>query len=378
MKRIISLSVSLVLLITAASAAMETASADVQKNFDVQKGGKLVVTVSGGDLQVKVWDKMQVQLTARNIGGDADRLEAEQSGNTVTVEYRSQSGWSSSSRDLRFDFYVPKDFNVNLTTSGGDVRIDGALQGDAMMRTSGGDLTLDGVSGEVNGKTSGGDITVRDLGGEADLATAGGDIHVDRSSKNLTISTSGGDITVGTVDGNLSASTSGGGMNIRKVGGNLTASTSSGDVTVGNVGGSVALSTSGGDISLSSGKGKISANTSGGDVTISDAAGYANVLSSGGTVKVGLTPQGGQRSTIESSGGDVYLYIPTDAKVTIKADITGGEDDRIVTDFPVTYTSSGSHGNRRVEFTLNGGGQEIYLHTSSGNIYVKKLSSAAR
>ncbi|HQT91430.1 MAG TPA: DUF4097 family beta strand repeat-containing protein [Candidatus Kryptobacter bacterium] len=378
MKNTIALSAYLVLFMVAMCAGMEKASADVQKNFNVEKGGKLIVAVGGGDIQVRVWDKMQVQMTARNIGDDADRLKTSQDGNTVRVEYRSDWGWTGSSRDLRFEFYVPKDFNVDLTTSGGDVRIDGALQGDAAMHTSGGDLTLDGVSGGVNGKTSGGDITVRDIEGVADLATAGGDIHVDHAAKDLKISTSGGDISVRTVDENLSATTSGGDMNIAKVGGNLSASTSSGDVTVGNVGGNVSLSTSGGDITLTSGKGKISANTSGGDVSITDVVGSANVSSSGGTVKVGLTPAGGQTSRISSSGGDVYLYLPTDAKVTIKADISGGEDDQIVTDFPITYKSSGDSGSRQVECTLNGGGQEIYLHTSSGNIYIKKSTASTR
>ncbi|MCL5020234.1 MAG: DUF4097 domain-containing protein [Bacteroidetes bacterium] len=377
MKNIITVSATLVLFLVTVAVSAERVSADVQKNFDVSKGGRLVVSISGGDISVKVWNKMQVQMTARNIGDEADRLEARQDGNTVTVEFRHHSGWFGSSRNLRFEFYVPEDFNADLTTSGGDVRIIGPLQGDASMHTSGGDLTIDGVRGEVNGKTSGGDITVRDLGGDANLATSGGDIQIDHAAKNVEIATSGGDISVRTVDGSLRASTSGGDMKIEKVGGNLSASTSSGNVTVGNVGGNVTLSTSGGDITLNSGNGKISANTSGGDVDISQAVGSANVYSSGGTVKVGLTPKGDQNSRIESSGGDVYLYLPADAKVTIRADISGGDDDQIVSDFPMTFTSGG-YGSRKAEFTINGGGQEIYLHTSSGSIYIRKSISPAK
>lgn len=377
MKNIITLSAILVLFLATMAAGAERVSADVQKNFDVSKGGRLVVSVSGGDISVKVWDKMQVQLIARNIGDEADRLEAGQDGNTVTVEFRHHSGWFGTERNLRFEFYVPEDFNADLTTSGGDVKVAGPLQGDVSMHTSGGDLTIDGVNGKVSGKTSGGDITVRDLGGDANLATSGGDIRIDHAVKNLEIATSGGDISVKTVDGNLRASTSGGDMNIGKVGGDLSASTSSGDVTVGNVGGNVALSTSGGNITLSSGNGRISANTSGGDVDVSHAVGSADVFSSGGTVKVGLTPKGNQNSRIESSGGDVYLYLPADARVTIRADISGGDEDQIVSDFPMTFTS-GSYGNRKAKFTINGGGQEIYLHTSSGNIYIKKSNSPAK
>ncbi len=378
MKKIISISVSLILLTAFAAAATETVSSDVQKNFNVTKGGRLVVAVSGGDIRVNVWDKMQVQMTAKNIGDDADLLTAEQQGNTVTVEFKSHDGWTNSHRDLRFDFYVPKDFNVDLNTSGGDVRIDGDLQGDAAMHTSGGDLVLNGVSGKVNGKTSGGDITVKDIGGDANLSTAGGDIQVSHAGKNLDVATSGGDISVGTVDGSLGASTSGGDMSISKVGGNLSASTSSGDVSVGDVNGSVTLSTSGGDVTLKTGKGRISAKTAGGDISISNVVGSAVVSSAGGTVKVGLNPKGNQDSRIESSGGDVYLYLPADAKATIKAVVSGGDEDSIISDFPITLQPSGKYSNRRMEFTINGGGQEIYLRTSSGNIYIRQQSSSAK
>ena len=374
MKRNISLSVTLVLFMAVMAFGTERASADVQKNFDVSSAGKLVVSVSGGDISVKVWNKMQVQLTAQNLGDEADNLKAELHDNTVQVDFHPHHGWFSSDRNLRFDFCVPKDFNVALTTSGGDIRISGPLKGGAAMHTSGGDLTLDGVSGEVKGQTSGGDITLRDVDGDANLSTSGGDIHVDHASKNVNVSTSGGDIEVTSVGGSLRASTSGGDMSIGNVGGSLSASTSSGNVSVGKVGGNVTLSTSGGDISLKSGDGKVSANTSGGDVNIMQAVGSANVYSSGGTVKVGLIPQGDGSSKIESSGGDVYLYLPSDAKVTIRADISGGNDDKIISDFPMTFTS-GSYGSRRAEFNINGGGPEINLHTSSGNIYINKLNS---
>ncbi len=373
MKKMISLSATLVLFLASMAAGTELASADVQRNFNVSSGGRLVVSVGGGDISVRIWDKMQVQMIARNIGEEPERLEASQDGNTVAIRYRPPSGWFGSSRNISFDFYVPKSFNVNLNTSGGDVRISGPLEGDASMHTSGGDLTLDGVAGEVDGTTSGGDIIARDIGGAANLVTSGGDIQVGQTAKDLVVATSGGDLSVGSVGGNLRASTSGGDVSIREVKGDLTASTSSGDVSVGEIGGSVKLSTAGGDISLKSGNGRVSANTSGGDINVLRATGSANVFSSGGTVKVGLVPEGDQSSRIESSGGDVYLYLPPDAKVTIKADISGGNDDRIVTDFPVTYESSSS---RRAVFTMNGGGQDIYLHTSSGNIYVKKLTSS--
>ena len=379
MKKIIFTTIVAVLTFANIAASKENGSSDLQKSFFVSKGGKLVVSVSVGDIEVNVWDKPQVQMTAQNIGDDADRVETDQLGNTVNVRYRISGGWWGSDRNLRFIFYVPANFNLELSTSGGDVGIDGHLTGDVDLSTSGGDLKINDVDGAVEGKTSGGDIVVRNLEKDATLSTSGGDIHIDHASNNLEIATSGGDITVGTVGKDLNASTAGGDISIEKVGGSLRASTSSGDMTIGKVGGSVDISTSGGDISLSSGNGRVMANTSGGDVEIMNATGSIDVSSSGGTVKVGFTPKGNQNSRVESSGGDVYLYVPSDAKASIKLEVSGGDDDGFVSDFPITiYNKSRGFGNESGEITLNGGGQEIYLHTSGGNIYVKKLSSFSK
>jgi len=363
--------------LTFASLAAGKELSDLQKNFFVSEGGKLVVSVSVGDIQVKTWDKAQVQITVKDIGEDADRVETNQSGNTIDVRFKVH-GWWGDNRNLRFIFYIPSNFNLDLSTSGGDIITDGQLTGDVRLSTSGGDLKISEVNGVVDGKTSGGDVIANDLEKNATLTTSGGDIRVDHAANDLRIETSGGDIVVGAVGKNLDATTAGGDITIEKVGGNLRASTSSGDMSVGRISGSVDISTSGGDISLASGNGRISANTSGGDVEITSAIGSVDVSSSGGTVKVGLIPKGNQESRVESSGGDVYLYVPSDAKASIKAEVSGSDDNEIISDFPVTYNKSNGNSNESGEINLNGGGQEIYLHTSGGNVYIKELSSLSK
>jgi hypothetical protein len=250
MKRIIFTAILAVLAFAGLAASKENGSSDLQKDFSVSKGGKLVVSVSAGDIQIRVWDKLQVQMIAQDIGEDADRVETDQTGNTINVRYKVHGGWWGSNRNLKFNFYVPSNFNLDLSTSGGDVVVNGGLTGDVDLSTSGGDIKVDDVDGVVDGKTSGGDIIVRSLEKDATLSTSGGDIRVDHAANDLRISTSGGDITVGTVGKNLDASTAGGDVSIEKVGGELHATTSSGDMTIGKIGGSVSISTSGGDISV--------------------------------------------------------------------------------------------------------------------------------
>ncbi|HUI29975.1 MAG TPA: DUF4097 family beta strand repeat-containing protein [Candidatus Acidoferrales bacterium] len=375
MKKIICSSIFAVLVFAGVVAGKEPS--DLQKNFSVSEGGKLVVSINGGDIQVKVWDKLQVQMTAQDIGDDADLIETSQDGNTINV--RTRGGWWSGSRDLRFIFYVPTNFNLNLSTSGGDLELGGELTGDVELSTSGGDVTIEDVNGTVAGKTSGGDMVAHNLEKDATLSTSGGDIRVDHAGNNLDISTSGGDITIGTVAKNLDASTAGGDIDISKVGGELHASTSSGNLTIGKVGGSVSVSTSGGDISLTSGNGRITANTSGGDIEIKTATGSVDISSSGGTITVGLVPKGDEESKVESSCGDVYLYIPSDVKANIKAEVFGGEDSEIFNGLTgASFKMSTGYGKKEADFVINGGGQPIYLRTSSGNIYVKDLNSFSK
>jgi len=379
MKRITTIAVSLVLVISSLAFSEGGSPYDLQKTFTVSPGGKLVVSVSAGDIHVSVWDKPQVEMTVQNIDDDADRVQTSQDGNTIHVQYRPHGGWLGDNRDLRFNFYVPRQFSLDLSTSGGDVSVGGKITGTVTMSTSGGDLKIDDVDGIVNGRSSGGDITAHDVSDGADFSTAGGDLSVSHAGADLKVSTAGGEITVGSVVRNLDASTAGGDIKIDNVGGKLHATTSSGDVTIGKVGGSVSLSTAGGDITLVSGNGKISANTSGGDITVSSAVGSADVMSSGGTIKVGLTPEGNDESRIESSGGDVYLYIPASAKATIKVEVSGGgPENDIVSDFPVSLLDKSGYGYERAKVVLNGGGQEISLHTSSGSVYIKKYYQSSR
>ncbi len=377
MKKLSSIVVMFVLLLTASRVPAREAPHELQKDFNVSDGGSLVVRVDGSDILVRVWNKSQVQMNVENIGDDADRVKAEQNGNTVTVEYRSRGGLWSSSSDVKFDFYVPSKFNLELTTSGGDISTSGAISGAVSLTTSGGDLHVDDVNGKVEGQTSGGDVTVNHVSSDSRFSSSGGDIKVEQAGANLELSTSGGDIKTGTVGGNLKAYTAGGDVNVGRVGGELHVSTSSGDVTVGNVGKSAAISTSGGDISMRSGGGNVDANTSGGDIDIQRAVGSVHAISSGGTVKAGLTPKGSGTSRLTSTGGDVYLYLPADARATIEAEVFGAaSDNSIESDFPMTLQGDiGNFGNRKAEIVINGGGQKIDLRTTSGSIYVKKMGS---
>lgn len=155
----------------------------VEKTFTVQPGGNLKATTQGGDITIKTADINEVRITAKQVirastDKEADALleklslTVEQHGNDIVAEakYEKRLGgvhWGSwPPVSVSFVVTVPKNFNLNLNTSGGDITA-GSVQGNVRARTSGGNLKFDRVDGEIDAHTSGGDILLQEKIGRA-------------------------------------------------------------------------------------------------------------------------------------------------------------------------------------------------------------------
>lgn len=282
-----------------------------EKTFTVQPGGSFKANTQGGDIIIRTEDVSTVHITAKQVVRASTEQEAdeilshltltmEQSGNEVIAEAKYEkrpvghwfSNWPPV--NVSFEVTVPKNFNLNLNTSGGDIKA-ASIKGDIRARTSGGNLTFDRVDGEIDAHTSGGDIVLKEGTARAKLGTSGGDVQVDRAGGPTEVATSGGDITINSVTQLLSATTSGG--NVRAT---LTEPMKQDTV----------LSTSGGDVRVKVVKGagfELDASTSGGDVR---AEGVTITIAKGGVGRsrlAGSVNGGGPRLKLRSSGGDISV-----------------------------------------------------------------------
>ena len=88
---------------------------------------------------------------------------------------------------------------------------------------------------------------------------------------------------------------------------------------------------------------------------------------SGGSVKAYISQQPKGDCQLKTSGGSITVYLAEDVAVNVDAGTSGGS---IHTDFPVTI--QGKISKRELKAQINGGGPELYLHTSGGSIYIKK------
>ena len=296
---------------------------DVERVFKVKEGGTLTVVSDVGSIEIETGDNDKVEVLVRKRGGwdddddDEPRFEIslEQDGNDVEVrgEYKGRRRSWNRSPKVRFMIKVPSKYNVDLETAGGSIEV-GDLTGEVRSRTSGGSLSFGNITGPVRGRTSGGSIVLDGCKGKAD------------------VSTSGGSIKIGDVDGDVDANTSGGSISIDRSKGNVVASTSGGSISVDEVMGDIDASTSGGSV----------------------------------TAHISQQPKGECR--LETSGGNVSVYLAKNIAVDLDAKANGG---RVTSDFDVSLV--GELRKTRMRGKINGGGPKLYLRTSSGTVKIREL-----
>jgi hypothetical protein len=270
-----------------------------EKSFDVAPDGMLLVRADFGDITVKGTssDKVNVLVNMRGSKDDLEDYEitATQNGNTIEVrgDTKNEGWWNFNFDDLevRYVLEVPEKFNLDVSTSGGDVGVNQ-------------------VSGKIQAETSGGDVVLQRLSGDMLVETSGGDIHATDMEGNFKGTTSGGDIVVNKVSGNIGVETSGGDIRISGVGGMVHAETSGGDIHIALAGDNkgVVAETSGGDIDVmtaSTIQANLDASTSGGSVVCSLPITLAGEIDES-HVK-GTLNGGGELIRVRTSGGDIRI-----------------------------------------------------------------------
>lgn len=309
----------------------------------------------------------RVELSVRTIEGGG-LLVAEK----FPMEHQ-RSVWTS----VQFDFTVPERFNLDLETKGGDVSV-GNLNGELRASTAGGDIQTGDITGPVRVDTAGGDIVLGNMGRQVVAQTAGGSIRANNINGDATLETSGGQIASGLIQGSVRAETSGGDIVLRGASGPVTAETAGGQIQIGQCGATIRAETAGGSIHLQGAKGGVVVETAGGSIDLFRMQSEVRAMTSAGRI---LAELDGNRDTfaashLETSVGDVQVFLPPDLPINIDALIEESGGHRIVCDFPLHLTSDENdfhHGPKRGEGALNGGGKILRIRTVVGNIEIHKI-----
>jgi hypothetical protein len=320
------LRIFLPLLASVASAAALTTDT-VNQQLDAGPGGKLVVDVDFGTVDVTTGDQAHVDVHAeRKIDFENDSREKEflgaapitvtKEGNTVTVRARGRSehhGWSWHGHvdmDAHYEIKVPKSFDADLRTGGGTISASDLI-GTIKADTSGGKLKFSQLRGALNGKTSGGSVDVKGCEGPLKVSTSGGQIEAAGGSGRIDARTSGGSIAVQDFSGDTNVETSGGKLVLVNINGSITGRTS------------------------------------------------------GGSVRATLAAPVPGDVKLETAAGSIEVAVPANAGFTIDAEASAG---RVTTELPFVGERT-DHDSLRG--TINGGGKSLQLRSGAGSIVIR-------
>ncbi len=323
------LPILLLLTIGAASALTEE---NVNITRDAKSGGKLVVDVDFGTIEVAPGDNDKVVVNAsRKITASSKEKEAEyfasapitvtSDGTTVTVRARRGKDWDEDGQvcnDARYSVHVPSAFNAELKTQGGAITTTN-LTGNVKAHTDGGDMKFSLLHGLIKGETDGGEIEVSGCEGKIEIATSGGRIE-----------TNGGS-------------------------GSLRATTAGGTVKVENFSGDANVESAGGQLAFANIRGKLQAETAGGFIS-------AKLPS----------PVVGDVS-LETAAGAIEVIVPNNAALTIDAETSVGS---VHSDLPVASRTRGDSDG--IKGTINGGGKSLHLKSGAGAIVIKAHGDSAQ
>ena len=281
------------------------------------------------------------------------------------------------SGEFRID--VPRELaEAKIETDGGDVEVSG-IAGKLEAESGGGGIRADDIGGAVYAETGGGSVRVGTIGGDLSAHTGGGPIEVHQVNGKIVAETGGGPVRIMSSSQDASIETGGGSIDVRQCSGKLKASTGGGSISLGDISGPAEIETGGGNIHLSSAKGHVHAESGGGGIELLGVP-SARVETGSGGITVKLLNTGGERreSSIETSAGDITVYIASDVAVTVHADVELGNGHTIHSDFSDIHINSagGDYGPRTLtaEGRLNGGGPVVKVRTTTGDICIRRVS----
>lgn len=161
--------------------------------LDLRTGGSVKIT--GGADRI-----LRVHVTDDGRPCDDCRVELEHTSEGIQLRSHRASP-AGAPAPLRFEIEVPQHFDVDLSSAGGEVQIEG-------------------VDGTIKGRTESGALTLRRLSGSVDLETLRGDVTLRESYVSGRVRTVGGKVLMEDVTGAVEGSTQDGRVIKRRVSAN--------------------------------------------------------------------------------------------------------------------------------------------------------------
>ncbi len=372
---------------TLVAANASAAGNQVVKHFDFQPGHLLSLDFrSGGSITIVGWDQPGIEVTYgdHEQGLDAYQIEFENNDNNLSINAKLLKQHNSS--NLQFSFKAPREMVLDFYSGGGNLDLSG-VAGEFSGRTGGGSLLLDDVTGEVDLRTGGGRILVQNSAVDGEMRTGGGKVLVENVIGDLQARSGGGSVTYKNVrsgDGTIAS------PNQREVmdatGATVLISNQGGQINVDSAPEGADVYTGGGKIRVTDADRFVAAKTGGGDIQIDLSEGWVKAQTGAGEIEVTVAQNalGNGDINLISGNGDIVLTLPSDFSMDLSVELGVTNNTRrqysLRSDFDVAIETTDewdySRGTpRKYTFgtaNLNGGGHQVTVHTTNGNVTIKR------
>jgi DUF4097 and DUF4098 domain-containing protein YvlB len=367
--------------ITGSLLLLATPTAFLFAKCPISDGATVVVRAFAGDLQVDT----SARDSSVDVQVDNALVQVQEICGKETVEFTGNAPAPSQIRGtIVWRIVTPRSVNLDLVTMTGNINV-ADTDADALLRTAGGSITTGQIKGKAAMITQGGFVKARNIGGDAELRSQGGTLEVGDVGGNAEFHTNAGQIRAGTIAGSVTAE---GGRAIFIIkAGDVKATTNAGDISIGDAD-RINAKTSGGTITSRRVRGPFQGHTESGDIRLDNAAAWVEASTGAGNILVHVIPDnidGDLHMDLQAGIGDVTIYVPPRLKATIDATVQrpAFQAQQIISDFPMNGIAPGRPvrgliPNSRFfspthsQSLLNGGGNQIILHTSLGKITIRR------
>ena len=309
-----------------------------KKTYKISTPAEMSISTNDGFIKAysKEINEIQVYFIVKKndrvIDMDLDELEdhvdidISSSNDELEIIIKSkETSWVKSWKDryyVSMQILAPQKTDCNLKTSDGNIEMSG-FSGDQVCKTSDGNIEVENITGELSARTSDGNIAANEIDGSIELQTSDGDLNVENIKGDITLKSSDGKVVVRNVKGDVNAITSDGNILLEDIIGVNNARTSDGNINFENLNGGLTAQTSDGDIN-------------------------------------GNFDKLDHDLFLKTSDGNISVTVPNGLGMDLT--LRGEDINMRLDDF------SGETSDHKIEGTIRGGGIDVELITSDGDI----------
>jgi hypothetical protein len=185
----------------AAVTAAPVRADDWSKTYQVNGRADLHVATDDGDVIVTGSDQKQIDVHVSTqgykISSNEVRIEESQNGNQVTVSVKlphlNWSLWGGHHRSIKVEVHVPRDLNLDVQTSDGNVTAQD-VSGSIHFNTGDGNVIASGIRGQIRMHTGDGHIEGTNFDGSLEADTGDGNMRISGRFDSLELKTGDGNI----------------------------------------------------------------------------------------------------------------------------------------------------------------------------------------